>query len=258
MDLEFILEQLFRVVKYADFGDEVGRRNVLDIVGMKTLFFFYNISFVATFALLVDELLTNLEVGEAVCAAAIEVLHELLAREDAFTAKIAQVTESLRDIFAHDGNNSAAATGISPDTLHRSLQSMSLQHEQEGDALLTQEIRIMANLKALEVVRLALKLDPHKALDTNYLLLLETLVIPAINTPLAFVQLAGLKCLAQYGIRSKVKSCGLFFLFLQTCFFQLVDFLLWIGTGRRVHGLICPVQPAGPRRSQASKLAVPV
>lgn len=140
--------------------------------------------------------MTNLEVGEAVLEAAIRVLAAVTTKGGDFMAKIGELVASFRDVYEQP---------TEADDLHRSLESLDI------NSSLPEDLCIMANLKALEIVRHALCVASISRLEPSLIALLDAVVIPSVNSPFAAIQAAGLRCLGLYGTISKVCSALHFF-----------------------------------------------
>lgn len=92
-----------------------------------------------------------------------------------------------------------------PARLESEMESLSLAGEASEDKVPI-EFRILANVKALELVRLVLQHSPKCMISELGGRLLTELVITAINSDYASVQSAGLLCLALYGTLSRVRG----------------------------------------------------
>lgn len=165
-EIEFVLHELLLVCAHLDYSDEVGRLVLAD-------------------GLL--ELLTNLELGDALFTQALLLtIRQAPARADFFETA-AGLMADFKDVYTCDGSQAPPDA----DGLQRSLEALSL-----GDAL-PEDVRILAHLRCLEITQ-QLFSYAHLRLEEEPLLAeaLTEIVIPAVNSPFAVIQAAGLLCLA--------------------------------------------------------------
>ncbi|PJF19834.1 Nuclear condensin complex subunit 3 domain-containing protein [Paramicrosporidium saccamoebae] len=165
-EAEFMLCELFKVIGVLDGSDEMGRRVVQ--------------------GLLVD-LLSNLELGDVVFSKALELLSKMSPDLDEFLQTVGQLVADLHEL------HSVPANGLE-DQLQKSLESLTLLGG--ANAVLPEDVRIMAQLRCLEIVMAAFQL-PAVSLSRHpaILSLLNEVIIPAVNSPYAVVQTKGLLCL---------------------------------------------------------------
>lgn len=131
--------------------------------------------------------MTNLEIGEPVPEAAIRLLNSVCTRQE-FLIKVTELVSSFRDVYEQLSN---------ADTLHHSLESLDI------NSTIPEHLRILANLKALDIIKHAMCASDC-GLQPEMLTLLDHVVIPSINSVFAAIQSSGLRCLGLYGTVSKV------------------------------------------------------
>jgi hypothetical protein len=137
--------------------------------------------------LFLDDVLTNLEIGEPVLEAAIRLLNSICTRQE-FLVKATQLVSSFRDVYEQPS---------SADTLHQSLESLDI------NSTVPEHLRILANLKALDIIKHVMCISDF-GLQPEMVTLLDHVVIPSINSVFAAIQSSGLRCLGLYGTVSKV------------------------------------------------------
>lgn len=170
--------------------------------------------------------MTNLEIGELVVEAAIRVLAVIATKDSDFMAKVGELVASFRDVYEQP---------TEADDLHRSLENLDI------NSSLPEDLCIMANLKALEIIRHALCIANIGRLEPSLITLLDAIVIPSVNSPFATIQASGLRCLGLYGTISKVRCFG----FLS-------------GTGIRIHAANGRLFPPRTGRSACNFAAVAI
>jgi condensin complex subunit 3 len=178
-ETEFILGELMAMTELLDGSDEMGRRV------LQTVFV---------------EMLANLELDELLFGKTLHLLSHLSPDLDAFLAMVGQLVADLHELYS-------APEGPVPleQQLQRSLESLALGGE---TCVVSEDVRILAQLRCLDIVGAALQL-PGVSL-VRYPLLLELLndaVIPAVNSPYAAVQAKGLLALGLACTLSRELSC---------------------------------------------------
>lgn len=169
-ETEFILGELFSVATLYDGADEVGRRVA------------------QTFLV---ELMANLEVGEAAFEGSLRLLTHLCADLASFVAVVGQLMADLHELYSStlDG----PAQGLD-EQLQQSLESLTLGVN--GGSALTEDVKILAQLRCLAIIATALGLPSATPASSAIIYdLLNDAVIPAVNSAYAAVQTAGLRCL---------------------------------------------------------------
>lgn len=168
-EVEFVLGELLLVCRLLDWSDEVGRRVLAD-------------------ALL--ELLTNLELGDSLFTSALSLLILQSPSSQDYYDLVVGLVADFRDVFEDPSQDEQQMT---PEelTLKRSMEGLTLA---EG-TVLPEEVRILARLRCLELIREALRLAVSIEEDALLPTALTEVVIPAVNSSYAAVQAAGLLCL---------------------------------------------------------------
>lgn len=174
-EVEFVLGELLLACRLLDWSDEVGRRVLAD-------------------ALL--ELLTNLELSDGLFTSALSLLVLQSPSPQDYYDLAAGLVVDFRDVF-EDGSSEQEQqqqVQMSPEEalLKRSMEGLTLMEEGTG---LPEEVRILARLRCLELVREALRLATSIEEDALLPTALTQVVIPAVNSSYAAVQASGLLCL---------------------------------------------------------------
>jgi condensin complex subunit 3 len=176
-EVEFVLGELLLTCRHLDFADEVGRR-VLEEVLLEPL--------------------TNLGVGDANFKEALALLRLQSPTQGHFYGLASGLVADFKDVYAPTGEAAGIAEGPEG-LLGRSLESLRIANptgraSDEADEL-PEDVLIMANLRALEVVREAFALASAMDADDSLMAMLVEAVIPAINSGFEAVQALGLLCL---------------------------------------------------------------
>lgn len=159
-ELEFVLNELIKVCSLLDFSDEVGRRAVFDTV---------------------QEVMQNLEICDAVFEQCIQLLTKNSSGMSELLSMMTGFLAGFRDIYETTGNQKAQNT-----------------EDEDGllDSYITDDVRIMANLKGLQIIQSLLSTSGVSFAKYPLLVtFLDEIVIPSVNSQFAAVQAAGLKCL---------------------------------------------------------------
>lgn len=170
-ELEFVLNELIKVCSWLDFSDEVGRRAVFDTC---------------------QEIMSNLEICDAVYEQCILLLTKHSSNAEEFLNLMTTFISSFRDVY--EVSSSSASLNRNDDS------NANPSGDELIDNYIPDDVRIMANLKALEIVRSVLARGPRGEQITfaRYPILvayLDEIVIPSVNSQFAAVQAAGLRCL---------------------------------------------------------------
>lgn len=178
-EAEFILCELFKVASTYDGSDEMGRRVVQDVL---------------------LEILSNLELGDGVFTEALTLLSKRSGDLGEFLQVVGQLVTDLHELY------SVPTTGLD-EQLQRSLEALTLAGG-SGASPLPEDIRIIAQLRCLEIVSVALQL-PSISLNKHpaILSLTSDVVIPSVNSPYAVIQSKGLLCLGLVCTLSLDLSC---------------------------------------------------
>ena len=166
-ELEFVLNELLKVCNWLDFSDEVGRRAIFDTC---------------------QEIMSNLEICDAVYEQCIKLLTKHSSDTEEFLNLMTTFISSFRDVYEQSGANANKDAADDDELI---------------DNYIPDDVRIMANLKALEIVRSVLAsgsaASPVDGISfARFPILvayLDEIVIPSVNSQFAAVQAAGLRCL---------------------------------------------------------------
>lgn len=184
-ELEFVLNELIKVCALLDFSDEVGRRAVFDTV---------------------QEVMQNLEICDAVFEQCIQLLTRHASGMPELLSMMTGFLAGFRDIYETAGSQKSTETT-----------------EDDEDALLdsyiTDDVRIMANLKGLQIIQSLLSTSGVSFAKYPLLVtFLDEIVIPSVNSQFAAVQAAGLKCLGLCCTIEKVNTRANKYLYLLSHF----------------------------------------
>lgn len=176
----FILNEMLKMGELLDLSDEAGRRDL-------------------TFIL--SEYLLDLSISEKQISAGVRFLKIISQTESEFTQTISDIINELRELF--DSDNVL-------DVLQENIEKMAIlssspdipEGVQDKEEL---NVKILANLKCLEIVKNVLSLTDSTNMATNPLLAgcLNELVIPALNNPFVIIQNEGLLCLGLLSVMDK-------------------------------------------------------
>ena len=167
LESDFIIMELFKTSRLLDRADEVGRRALQELI---------------------VEMLSNLELTDQVFMAALDLLIHLTPDLEGFLQISGQLVSDLHQLYSLPDGPLAPA-----DDLQRSLETLTIREER---LQVTEDVRIMAQLRCQEVVAAAYKLPGLSMIAHPVLLdLVNDVVIPAVNSPYAAIQGRGLAAL---------------------------------------------------------------
>lgn len=167
LESDFIIMELFKTSRLLDRTDEVGRRVLQELI---------------------VEMLSNLELTDQVFMAALDLLIHLTPDLGDFLQISGQLVSDLHDLYSLPDGPLAPA-----DDLQRSLESLTIREER---LQVTEDVRIMAQLRCQEIVAAVYKLPGLSMLTHPVLLdLVNDVVIPAVNSHYAAIQEKGLSAL---------------------------------------------------------------
>lgn len=167
LESDFIIMELFKTSRLLDRTDEVGRRVLQELI---------------------VEMLSNLELTDQVFMAALDLLIHLTPDLGDFLQISGQLVSDLHDLYSLPDGPLAPA-----DDLQRSLESLTIREER---LQVTEDVRIMAQLRCQEIVAAVYKLPGLSMLTHPVLLdLVNDVVIPAVNSHYAAIQEKGLGAL---------------------------------------------------------------
>lgn len=172
-ELEFVLNELLKVCNWLDFSDEVGRRAVFDTC---------------------QEIMSNLEICDAVYEQCIKLLTKHSSNTEEFLNLMTTFISSFRDVYELSPTTAAANQDPADELI---------------DNYIPDDVRIMANLKALEIVRSVLCASGEAITFARFPILvayLDEIVIPSVNSQFAAVQASGLVCLGLCCTIEKVRT----------------------------------------------------
>lgn len=194
-EIQFIIEQLLTIAATCDFGDEIGRRQIVSLL---------------------REALVTHTLNEAIIQKAVEIIRKLAIDERDFTQSLLELVTDIRDGYGGAGSppqqpaseddsfQSAKSTLTTTTTATAATNATS---ESAGGSTTAVVHELVAVLRCLSVAQSGLELLSQTLDDTNknvYLAsLLEILVLPAVRNHEPHIRERGIRCLGLACLLSK-------------------------------------------------------
>jgi condensin complex subunit 3 len=125
-ELEFVLNELLKVCFHLDYSDEVGRRSIFEAL---------------------QEIMSNLEIGTGVFETCIKIFAKHSSTISEFLSSMTEFVGGFRDVYESPATGRGIEGGLDALKIEGSTE------EEPPEDGISDEIRIMANLKALEIIR---------------------------------------------------------------------------------------------------------